>query len=142
MSAPMKVDLWPSDIEVSDLVSPASILREQATLLGMKTKNLVTGKVELASDSAEKKFKYVFYLVAPALKNYRYRLLSIEYPVDLYPVTIRFESKRPKVEDNLDEESSHLSAKDYDDFIAKLGKVFSDERTKRVIRALISHSRE
>ena len=142
MSAPTKVDLWPSDIEVSELVSPATILRGQATLLGMKTKNLVEGKVELAQDSGDKKFKYVFYLVAPALKNYIYRLLSVEYPVDLYPVTIRFESKKSKAEDSFDSESSHFIAKDYDDFVTKLGKVLSDERTKRVISALISHSRE
>ena len=123
-------DLWPSDIGVSELVSPVSILRKQASFLGMKTKNLVEGKVELTQDNG-KNFQYVFYLVAPALKNYRYRLFIIIYPVEFYPVTIDFEAK-----------NKGLTAKDYDDYLAKLKGVLTDEKTTSVIKALISQSQE
>ena len=38
-------DLWPDDIAVTSLQVPVTILRQQATLLGEKTKNLVEGEV-------------------------------------------------------------------------------------------------
>ena len=123
-------DLWPSDIGVSGPVSPVSILRKQATLLGTKTRNLVEGKVELTQDNG-KNFQYVFYLLAPALKNYRYRLFSLLYPVEFYPITINFEAK-----------NKSFTAKDQDDYLTKLKVVFADEKTTSVIKALISQSQE
>jgi hypothetical protein len=131
MSAPITVDLWPKDISVSDLVSPVTVLKEQAALLGTKTKNLVEGKVEL-SESGGNQFVYVFYLVAPALKNYRYRLLSVAYPVEFFPATINFEANN----------KGGYIAKDYDEFVKKLGEVLSHEKTKAVVKALISQSQE
>jgi hypothetical protein len=129
MSATTTMDLWPSDIEVGNLVSPVTVLKEQAALLGTKTRNLVEGKVEL-TDSGRKDFVYVFYLVAPALKNYRYRLLHVNCPVEFYPATIVFEAKN----------KGGYVANDYDEFVRKLGEVLSDEKTKSVIKALISQS--
>lgn len=124
-----KVDLWPSDLGVSDVITPVTVLREQASLLGKKTKNLIEGKVEL-SESGGNKFVYVLYLVAPALKNYRYRLLRVEYPVEFYPVTIVFDAHN----------KGGYTAKDYDDFVKKLGEVLSHEKTKAVIKGLLSQS--
>ena len=39
----MADDLWPDNIAESNMVTPVAILREQAALLGDKTKQLVTG---------------------------------------------------------------------------------------------------
>lgn len=122
------LDLWPNDIAVSDEITPVSILREQASLLGQKTKNLVQGKVELLSGKGGT-FLYGFYLVAPALDHYKYRLLSIQYPIEHYPVTINFEAG-----------NRVLTANDYNEFVAKLGDVLVDEKTRSIVRSLVSQS--
>ena len=46
----MADDLWPENIAESNMVTPVSILREQAALLGDKTKQLVTGEVQTTTD--------------------------------------------------------------------------------------------
>ena len=46
------VDLWPDDLEVTDLVPPVTILKQQAVLLGKKTKNLLEGQVATFSDAS------------------------------------------------------------------------------------------
>ena len=43
------VDLWPKDISEISIKSPVAILREQASLLGQKTKGLVTAEVKSVS---------------------------------------------------------------------------------------------
>lgn len=45
------VDLWPADIGEPNIRTPVSILREQASLLGEKTNNIVEGQVaEITTD--------------------------------------------------------------------------------------------
>ena len=44
MAAP-DVDLWPTDIGKQRIKTPAAILRQQASLLGKRTNNLVEAKV-------------------------------------------------------------------------------------------------
>ena len=63
------LDLWPEDIgPIPDLKSPVTILREQASLLGKKTNNLVEAElVQLeAVISEDREFSYAFLIVAPA----------------------------------------------------------------------------
>ena len=63
-------DLWPDDIgRRTKLKVPATILKEQGSLLGRKTDNLVTGEIfEVDRNTLPKNdFAYTFYLVAPAL---------------------------------------------------------------------------
>lgn len=81
-------DLWPANITDTTVIdSPLSILREQARLLGEKTKNLV--KADVGQGTAEnQKFVYHFYIIAPTLNNYHYRLFTIEYGVEIYPLII------------------------------------------------------
>ena len=84
-------DLWPQDIATTELTPPVTLLKEQGTLLGEKTKNLVVGKVVRLDDWSYAQpghFAYAFYLVAPALGNYRYKLLTLSYPPEFYPLCI------------------------------------------------------
>lgn len=39
-------DLWPEDISVTKMRAPLTILKEQASFLGSRTKNLIIAKVE------------------------------------------------------------------------------------------------
>lgn len=121
-------DLWPVDIStLPDLRTPVSILREQASLLGEKTDNLVEAEVRSQGDKSSQ-FVHSFFLVAPALDNYRYRLFDVTHKVDLYPVTISFLN-------------TSYQANTEDKFVDALKKTLADERTKKVIQALIAQSR-
>jgi len=98
-------DLWPDSIHVDAAASPLVILREQAALLGERTKGLVRAEVESTQHSPDKIDEYLgdilpsesqvvyshtLYLVAPALDNYRYTLLCAEHDVSPYPSRVRF----------------------------------------------------
>ena len=123
-------DLWPEDItEPSLIATPLSILKEQATFLGEKTKNLIEGEVRSGGDSNN--FVHQFFLLAPALKNYRYRLLTVSHRIELYPVTVSF-----------DPTGQSFGAETQEDFTALLATLFAHEKTKKVIQALKAQIQE
>ena len=39
------IDLWPKDLRTTTMTTPVTILREQASLLGVKTRNIVRAEV-------------------------------------------------------------------------------------------------
>lgn len=85
-------DLWP-EIGVPNIRTPVSVLREQASLLGAKTNNVLEGDVTKVDGAVHWavswEFIYVFHIVAPLLKDFRYRLLSIAHRIDMYPLRVR-----------------------------------------------------
>ena len=98
-------DLWPDSIGVDAVAPPVVILREQAPLLGERTHGIVRAEVESTQQSSDKIDDYLedvlppearvvhshtLYLVAPALDNYRYSLLSVQYDFAPYPCQVRF----------------------------------------------------
>jgi len=87
-------DLWPSDLGIVSIVTPAAILRAQATLLGEKTKGILEGAVETSSVGDQIRHRFV--IRVPALGNYRYPLFSVHHAVDLYPVFIDEEPATPR----------------------------------------------
>ena len=105
-------DLWPDVVDVTSVVPPVIVLKEQASLLGERTKGLVRAEVESTEQAAEQIEKYLddvlpvesrvvyshtLYLVAPALDNYRYSLLSVTHDFLPYPCDARF---HPRQEDD------------------------------------------
>jgi hypothetical protein len=148
-------DLWPTEIEVTSLIPPATILRQQESALGKKTRNIVLGEVK-ARESDNFDFSYIFYIVAPALGNYRYKLLTIYHNIELYPAIIQ-------VEEGIYEEISSEEYKDKtsfafllepqeykmpysfqadseDSFLNVLKAIFNSSKAKRVISGLLAQS--
>ena len=83
-------DLWPA-IEQPTIKAPVVILREQAQLLGEKTRNIVEAEVTRIEGEdwiPWYHFAYAFWIVAPTLGNYRYRLFAIAHGIDIYPVLV------------------------------------------------------
>jgi hypothetical protein len=160
------IDLWPTDIENSDieLKAPVYILKQQASLLGKKTQNIVTAEVGKPiqsniwvgrksqigamdspftslgfSDSVDNTiFFHSFYLVAPAFANYRYELFTIVNDIRLYPVIIYLD------EDVLAEiapsAEKYVVASSEDEFIEILRKILGSQKTKHVIQAILAQS--
>jgi hypothetical protein len=68
-------DLWP-DLNLAPVVTPLSILREQAALLGKRTKGVLRGEVE--TWGAGERISNSFNIVVPSLGDYKYTLLYVQ----------------------------------------------------------------
>jgi hypothetical protein len=124
-------NLWPEDIAVTEAVAPVTVLKEQASLLGQQTQNLVEARVRPGKpDFGKYSFVYRFDLIAPALDGYTYSLFKISHDVGLYPLQIDFEdSGYPRIVGNEDQ------------LMKQLEIIFASEKTKAIISSLIAQSR-
>jgi hypothetical protein len=116
-------DLW-GEITPSAVRTPASILREQASLLGAKTKNAIEGQIETQISGGM--FYHSFNLVVPALDNYSYELLKVWHGVNLYPVSYGYQRG-----ERLENEEA---------FVDWLGQTLSSAETKRIIGNLLAQA--
>lgn len=115
-------DLW-GGFEPAAVRTPVSILRQQAALLGEKTKHLVQARVVTQTNISD--FFHSFRLVVPALDDYTYELFSVHHGVDLYPVIAYGEARPLKTED---------------EFVEWLRAKLSSEATKRIIGNLMAQA--
>ncbi len=120
-------DYWPTLLGETTVITPVTVLKEQAALLGRKTQNLIVGRVE--SRPEEGKFRHILYLMIPTLSNYRYFLLSITHDLSTYPLKINDATS-----------STAISADDLEDFRTKLKEILSSDRVKRIIETLLSYA--
>jgi hypothetical protein len=134
------IDLWPDKIAVEKMITPVTILRQQASLLGKKTKNIVQGEVRSSKDNFTS-FNYAFYIVATALDNYRYKLLEISYNESLYPVEVKVESDiRSEISPKFNFTKEAVVAISEKDFLVLLREIFNSVKVLRVISVLLSQS--
>jgi hypothetical protein len=144
-------DLWPQDIDVKSVVPPVVILREQASLLAERTRGLVRGEVESAETPADEleeyvadalkpenriEFTHTLLLVAPALENYRYALLSVKHDFQPYPCKATFHPN-PSLSTATEPDVSGEQ-----EFVSWLKHVLASRETRRVIQALIYQAQE
>jgi hypothetical protein len=121
----MADDLWPANLTESNLVTPVAILREQAALLGDKTKQLVTGEVQTATTG--NLFVHSFCVAAPTL-NYRYELFRVQHPAVFYPLVLAQGSVTTQV-------------KSEQELKNKLKEVFSSQLTLNVVHSILAQVR-
>jgi hypothetical protein len=146
------IDLWPDGLSAVDQRSPLTVLKEQASLLGEKTQNIVIAVLEdvntLGPWSLKKyPFKYEFLLTCPALGHYRFRLFSIGYDIDIYPVRFALDSDvAGEIFEDFEETHEEpgmdilLLASNEEEFSKILKRIFSSRKTVQVIRALLSQA--
>ncbi|MDX2301737.1 MAG: hypothetical protein NW226_03005 [Microscillaceae bacterium] len=128
-------NLWSDAISLEEkVVTPVTILKQQASYLAKITQNVVHADVNLIEDFyrlsygfGPSKFVYGFILVAPTLNNYQYKLFTIIHDIVPYPIELFFFDEKYTLQDE-------------DDFIEILRYILSDERTIKVVRSLISQS--
>lgn len=137
-----QTDFW-GEIVPAQERTPLAILREQAALLGTKTKNLVEATVD-TSVTPDGQFVHRFTLVVPALSSYRFELFRIEHGVAIYPITVALEvpsaqlSRGPVnllVPPSL---SPHLQTEQ--EFVDWLHRKLSSAETKRIIANLLAQA--
>ena len=141
----MKLDLWPTDLPEDSLtITPVAILRQQATLLGNRTKNIVEARVKPPMETLpDKKFYYRFDIVAPCLGDYFYSLFTISHPIEFYPV--EFDIPMMILEDmakNLGCEVVDVEkiANTEDEFIEIVKTIFATNKARQVIEAILAQS--
>jgi hypothetical protein len=113
-------DLW-GEIEATQIRTPLIILREQAALLGAKTKNLVEASVK--THASGDTFRHSFDLIVPALGSYTYSLLAIVHGASIYPVKVEYKGTRLDTEEQ---------------FVEWLGATLSSAETKRIVANLLA----
>ena len=125
-------DLW-GELPVTETAqTPVTILREQAALLEKKTENVLQENINISAHDS--KFRARFDIIAPSLDDYSYRVLSIGYPVFMYPLQI-FEEVTGAV-------ARVRECRDEESFVQALGEILSHPRIKRVVTSLLVQSRE
>jgi hypothetical protein len=144
------IDLWPNELSTVDQRSPLTILKEQASLLGEKTQNIVIAVLEnfIRGGPLTKRiypFKYKFVLTCPALGNYRFRLFSSGYDIYMYPVCFDLDSdvaqeirEKTHIEPG---KNGSFQASNEEEFIEILKRIFSSRKAVQVIRALLSQAK-
>lgn len=128
-SSALEMDLWPKAKFETDLVTPVSILRRQAALLGEKTQQLVAA--EVITNARDNDLTHFFRLVAPALDNYKYELFRVTHKVDqLYPL-----------EGYSERNTLGVTLRSQSDFLKWLKEVLSSESTVKRIDSLMAQAR-
>ncbi len=141
----MKLDLWPTDLPSESItVTPVAILRQQATLLGNKTKNIVEARIKPPMTTLpDGKFYYRFDIMAPCIGDYFYSLFTIFYSIDFYPVT--FDIGMVVLEDIAENLGCELDkvkviANTEEEFIEIAKTVFATNKTRQVVEAILAQS--
>lgn len=127
-------DLWPDFAPAEGELPPITILKEQASVLGLKLKNLIEAEVETGTADYQRFLRHTLVLIAPVLNFYRYKLLEVEHSAtEMYPATIKASSDDPA-------NPTNINADNQDEFKAALKNVFASAQTKRVIENLLAQS--
>lgn len=121
----MPDDLWPSNIADSNLTTPVSILKQQAALLGEKTRQLVTG--EVTTQTVGSMFVHFFYIVAPTL-NYRYELFQVNHGINFFPIVVIHLKQTARIESEAA-------------FVDKLKEILSAKHTLNLVHSLMAQVR-
>ncbi len=118
-------DFWPANIADSNLVTPITILKEQAALLGEKTRQLVKG--EVVTQTTGNLFIHRFYIAAPTL-SYRFELFNVSHLVNFYPMTLTSLNNASQL-------------KSEDEFKEKLKEIFAAQHTLNVVHSILAQVR-
>jgi hypothetical protein len=108
--------------------TPKSILREQADVLNHYTHAVIFAEVTDDSDAVA--LKVTLDLVAPALNNYRYTIVTVRHKIELYPCEVL-------------PFGSYGGSKKCDDeqmFLEVLSGLLGSSKVREVIAALLAQS--
>jgi hypothetical protein len=123
-------DFWPDIGDAKPKVTPLSLMKQQAALLGKRTQNLLEARV--VTIPHEKDVVLSFVIEVPVL-GYQYELFRVrQNMVDLYPVVI---VSAPKLG-----EGPHRAPvlRSEDEFLEWLKDVLNSDTTKRVLGSLLA----
>lgn len=118
--------------EDSSVKPPIAVLKELAQGLETKTKGLLLCKVDQTVWTD--KFELEFYITAPSLNDYSYKVFSLKHDLNFYPLDVY----EPRGGGMLSSSSSFSTAKDQKELEEILKTIFSSSQVKRVINGLLA----
>lgn len=125
----MTKNLW-GDLPAGDeIVPPVAILKEQASHLSRMTGHVLNGEVDVEQERGN--FVAHFAIRAPALDNYKYWVLTIKYPLEMYPVSV----------DSSPDTTRWKRCETQEEFEDALEEVFLSSRVRKAIAALHAQSK-
>jgi hypothetical protein len=131
-------DLWGDIPEADTTTAPVTLLRQQASVLGSKTANVLEGVVSRARArrirriaQGEETVELRFYIRCTALDNYTFHVLTLKHPLlTIFPVSIHDEVA----------ERDHVCQSE-DELRDALHRIFTSQQLRGVISALLRESR-
>jgi hypothetical protein len=120
-------NLWGELPGPAEVTPPVTILREQASVLGKATNNVLVGQVSKVT-ARQWAFQYDLDIRAAALDDYIYEVLSVRHNVEMYPLEV-IDSGKAKV------------CSDEKAYTAALQEILSSNRVRKVISSLLSLSK-
>jgi hypothetical protein len=110
--------------------TPTSILREQASILSQLTRGVLIGSIE-QEPTKNNILIYDFSITAPAINNHKFLILTLQYSITIYPLT-------------LTDHTTHVQRQCLNEevFTSTLKSVLSSVQVRRVISALLIQSRD
>jgi len=133
--------LWPDEIANSEQVrSPVQILKEQASLLGKMTKNILLGEIQ-AVPVGQPNSAYAFNILAPSLRNYRYSLFTINYNIlNIYPIYIALDDEIFKEIYSYKSKNEAIKIDYENEFLTILKNIFRSRKAKQILTSLMVES--
>jgi hypothetical protein len=123
-------NMWGEIAEPVNDRTPTSILREQASILSRLTKGVLIGSIEQET-TTNNTLIYNFSITAPAINNHKFAILTVQYSITIYPLTLTDHTVHVQRQ-CLNEEA----------FTAALKAILSSTQVKRVISALLIQSQD
>lgn len=121
-------NLW-GELPLAEVIrTPATILREQATLLTEMTNGVLEG--EVASGRTRNKLYHRLNIIAPSLDGYSYSILYVTHNVITYPCTVLGEA-----DNTIDECDSEQG------FVSVVEKILSSATVHKAVSALLAQSK-
>jgi hypothetical protein len=113
------------------LRTPLTILREQATALTEQTKGTLIGEAEVLNQQ-DKGLSIGLSIRVPALNDYKYRILTYDQPVMMYPGTLKGNLGAPGIDVIQNE----------DQFVEQLKGLLSSQAAQRLLTSLLVQANE
>ena len=121
-------NMWGDLSELEPIRMPETFVKEQAAVLSQLTQGVLQGKVETGTSGGG--FVIDLVIVAPRLNNYRYEIVRVSQPFEIYPLDLY---------DLVNDKSWNCGNES--DFLARLEGILKSPGVRRVITVLVSHSR-
>jgi hypothetical protein len=129
-------DLWPSEIDKPNIITPVAIMKIQAARLRERTHGLIEAEITERHDGTRQ--HHDFTLVAKALGYSRYRVLVASHDAEqVYPVSVEAEALM-----NERGEGGEETAWTPEQFIEVLATVLRNQTVKSRILSIIAQSNE
>lgn len=122
---------WPEDLVDETIVPPGRILSEAAEELSRRTGGTLKAEPMQIGEPRSGELIYAFYLVADALRGFRYELFRVLVPAQMYPLEIRGGI--------LD---TSFQPGDEQAFRKKLQDLFASDKVRKVVSALVAESKQ